>query len=175
VESPAREFRAPQELAERFRPERPPRPAEAAEVAGLYRGLRKGLEDTKNEPAAADFYYGEMEMRRRASHEVERGLLTLYWAVSGYGLRAWRAIAALLVLLAVSAALFTQPGFARIPQPPERITRVDPSTGNASSTPRRPPGAAPEQEPTSGGRWSSPPARASPLGVPLRSVSPGAK
>jgi len=27
--------------------------------------LRKGLEDAKNEPGAADFYYGEMEMRRR--------------------------------------------------------------------------------------------------------------
>jgi hypothetical protein len=110
-------------------------PPTAAEVAGLYRGLRKGLEDAKNEPAAADFYYGEMEMRRQASRGVERGLLALYWAVSGYGLRAWRAFAALLVVLAVSAALFTQPGFARIPQPPERIARIDLSTGNVSYAP----------------------------------------
>ena len=38
----------------------------APEIAGIYRDLRKGLEDVKNEPGAADFYYGEMEMRRLA-------------------------------------------------------------------------------------------------------------
>jgi hypothetical protein len=32
----------------------------------LYRALRKGREDTKDEPEAADFYYGEVEMRRLA-------------------------------------------------------------------------------------------------------------
>ena len=34
------------------------------QIAGLYRALRKGREDAKDEPGAADFYYGEMEMRR---------------------------------------------------------------------------------------------------------------
>jgi uncharacterized protein YjbI with pentapeptide repeats len=38
---------------------------EAGQIAGLYRALRKGREDAKDEPGAADFYYGEMEMRRR--------------------------------------------------------------------------------------------------------------
>ena len=33
-------------------------------VAVLYRALRKSREDAKDEPGAADFYYGEMEMRR---------------------------------------------------------------------------------------------------------------
>ena len=28
----------------------------AVEIAGIYRDLRKGLEDAKNEPVAADFY-----------------------------------------------------------------------------------------------------------------------
>ena len=37
------------------------------QIAGLYRALRKGREDTKDEPGAADFYYGEMEMRRGPS------------------------------------------------------------------------------------------------------------
>ena len=79
------------------------------QIAGLYRALRKGREDIKDEPGAADFYYGEMEMRRRARPlsagnpdgqsgatsrgRVERGILTAYWLVSGYGLRAWRAVA----------------------------------------------------------------------------------
>jgi uncharacterized protein YjbI with pentapeptide repeats len=39
---------------------------EPERVAALYRQLRKAFEDAKNEPGAADFYYGEMEMRRQA-------------------------------------------------------------------------------------------------------------
>ncbi|MFD8670298.1 pentapeptide repeat-containing protein [Streptomyces microflavus] len=65
------------------------------QLAPVYRALRKAFEDGKHEPGAADFYYGEMEMRRRADDipRSERGLLTAYWALSGYGLRASRALA----------------------------------------------------------------------------------
>jgi hypothetical protein len=58
-----------------------------AVLAPVYRRLRKSLEDGKNEPDAADFYYGEMEMRRhdRKRPRAERALLGLYWAVSGTG------------------------------------------------------------------------------------------
>ncbi|MGC2997926.1 pentapeptide repeat-containing protein [Streptomyces sp. G35A] len=64
-------------------------------VAALYRQMRKSLEDGKNEPDAADFYYGECEMRRHDATRPwgERALLTAYWALSGYGLRASRALA----------------------------------------------------------------------------------
>lgn len=65
------------------------------DVAALYRQLRKAFEDGKNEPGAADFYYGECEMRRHdrtGTPTVERGLLLAYWALSGYGLRALRAM-----------------------------------------------------------------------------------
>ncbi|MFF7680981.1 pentapeptide repeat-containing protein [Actinacidiphila glaucinigra] len=67
-------------------------------LAPVYRQLRKCFEDAKNEPDAADFYYGEMEMRRhdRNRPRAERALLALYWAVSGYGLRASRALGWLL-------------------------------------------------------------------------------
>nr|WP_019055429.1 hypothetical protein [Streptomyces prunicolor] len=43
-------------------------------------------------------YYGEMEMRRQdlKRPRAERVLLSLYWAVSGYGLRASRALVWLL-------------------------------------------------------------------------------
>jgi hypothetical protein len=37
----------------------------------------------------------------------------MYWAVSGYGLRAWRALLALLLVLAVATVLFATVGFAR--------------------------------------------------------------
>ncbi|MBL1102700.1 hypothetical protein [Streptomyces coffeae] len=72
-----------------------------AALAPVYRQLRKAFEDGKNEPGAADFYYGEMEMRRH-DHETpraERGLLGAYWALSGYGLRASRAVGWLLMAL----------------------------------------------------------------------------
>lgn len=93
-------------------------PGERVEVVGparlevLYRQLRKALEDAKNEPGAADFYYGEMQMRREATtRRTERWLLVLYWAISGYGLRARRALAWLALLTALSIGGLTWFGF----------------------------------------------------------------
>ena len=86
----------------------------ARDIAAVYRELRKGREDNKAEPDAADFYYGEMEMRRFAApgRSVERALLSGYWAVSGYGLRASRAVAALLVVLVLGTIGFATVGLA---------------------------------------------------------------
>ncbi len=85
--------------------------------------------------AGTQCYYGEMEMRRRARRtsggpadspastlsrgRVERRILTAYWLVSGYGLRAWRAVACLAVLTAPLAVLFYLVGFTHghAPQP----------------------------------------------------------
>lgn len=80
----------------------------------LYRQLRKALEDAKNDPGASDFYYGEMEMRRHASITPagERFLLTLYWALSGYGLRSIRALSALVIVLVLATVGFATIGFA---------------------------------------------------------------
>jgi hypothetical protein len=106
----------------------------ARQIAGLYRALRKGREDIKDEPGAADFYYGEMEMRRHRDRpltvsnpdvqpsatsrgRVERGILTTYWLVSGYGLRAWRAVACLAVVTAILAFAFYRVGFTVPPSP----------------------------------------------------------
>jgi hypothetical protein len=78
-------------------------PTPVRQTAMLYRALRKGREDSKDEPGAADFYYGEMEMRRLAKREEstaerrlrhfghwaaatsEHAVLWLYWLVAGYG------------------------------------------------------------------------------------------
>jgi uncharacterized protein YjbI with pentapeptide repeats len=115
------------------------------QIATTYRALRKGREDTKDEPGAADFYYGEMEMRRqgpevtkrladgdraaeyegnasftrgpegdsmsRPAPRAERLILWLYWLVSGYGLRASRALIALALTVVVFAFLFDLWGF----------------------------------------------------------------
>ncbi len=77
---------------------------EPSALAPLYRQLRKSFEDSRNEPDAADFYYGEMEMRRHdlKRPRAERALLSLYWAVSGYGLRASRALIWLLGAMAAT-------------------------------------------------------------------------
>ena len=96
---------------------------DAARIASLYRALRKGFEDRKDEPGAADFYYGEMEMRRLSSvdprnlggHETNDHathiILMLYWALAGYGLRASRAFLAFAAVIGLAALAFAQWGF----------------------------------------------------------------
>jgi uncharacterized protein YjbI with pentapeptide repeats len=95
-------------------------PPGAETLAGIYRALRKGREDSKDEPGAADFYYGEMEMRRQAGRARSRGrtvsraeqlVLAAYWFVAGYGLRASRSLAALAVILALLAIPLALWGF----------------------------------------------------------------
>ncbi len=120
----------------------------ALEIAGIYRDLRKGLEDAKNEPGAADFYYGEMEMRRLAGRKptgaaskspapswAERLLLYGYWAVSGYGLRASRALLTLVAVVVGAAVLYTTPAFAALTAPPAQILTIDPKSGAVTYTP----------------------------------------
>jgi hypothetical protein len=130
------------------------RSSEPAEVsperlAGLYRQLRKAQEDAKNEPGAADFYYGEMEMRRRAATTPfgERFILWLYWLISGYGLRALRSLAALAILAVLVTTLLVGWGLASA-APPQNLTgTVTSSAGNHNridatlntATPRLPP------------------------------------
>jgi len=83
------------------------------QLAALYRELRKGREDAKDEPGAADFYYGEMELRRhnRDAPWAERLVLWLYWLVSGYGLRGLRALVWLAVVVVGLAAVLQAVGF----------------------------------------------------------------
>ncbi|WP_245650648.1 pentapeptide repeat-containing protein [Nocardia harenae] len=99
--------------------------ASPASVARVYRLLRKAFESSKDEPGAADFYYGEMLMRRRQrwrdirtagsggrlSSFVEYSLLLGYGVISGFGLRAGRALTAFLSLVMVAAALLAARGF----------------------------------------------------------------
>jgi uncharacterized protein YjbI with pentapeptide repeats len=105
------EVQAPHWLADRSR--RRVEPFRPGRVAVLYRALRKAQEDSKDEPGAADFYYGEMEMRRLASATPwgERVILTLYWLVSGYGLRGLRALAWLVAVVVGLAGLLQAIGF----------------------------------------------------------------
>lgn len=95
-------------------------PLEPAALVPLYRELRKAFEDGKNEPGAADFYYGEMEMRRHdpRTPAAELFLLHLYWALSGYGLRASRALGWLLGAMAATVLLMMAVGLPDTPAEP---------------------------------------------------------
>jgi uncharacterized protein YjbI with pentapeptide repeats len=118
-----------------------PPPSTPHQIAAIYRSLRKGQEERKDEPGAADFYYGEMEMRRQSRYVAdaalastppyeaptvaawmgydntrrtplaERLVLLLYWLVSGYGLRASRALVSLAISIGIGAALLSLFGF----------------------------------------------------------------
>ncbi|MEU5757106.1 pentapeptide repeat-containing protein [Streptomyces sp. NPDC047829] len=100
------------------------------QLAPVYRALRKAFEDAKHEPGAADFYYGEMEMRRHADDipRSERGLLTAYWALSGYGLRASRALAWLGAAMLLTLVLLMVFGLAR-DTPKQAATATIPAGG----------------------------------------------
>jgi hypothetical protein len=85
---------------------------EPRQIAALYRSLRKAREDNKDEAGAGDLYYGEMEMRRRDPHGVqaqreftrarsERAVLTAYFSLAGYGLKAGRALVSLALAITI--------------------------------------------------------------------------
>ncbi|MEV8404262.1 pentapeptide repeat-containing protein [Streptomyces niveus] len=123
-----------------------------AAVAALYRQLRKSLEDGKNEPDAADFYYGECEMRRHDTLRSfgERVLLTAYWALSGYGLRATRALGWLVAAMATTITVMVLWGLpANDPKPQTTGQQVGTGQGLTLTTdtpdPRNPTGALSER------------------------------
>ena len=102
------------------------------QIAGLYRALRKAREDNKDEPGAADFYYGEMEMRRKATTTPrgERAILWLYWRISGYGLRALRSLAALTILAVVITTALVGWGLAANAPPQHLLGTITSNTSH---------------------------------------------
>ncbi|MFE2184170.1 pentapeptide repeat-containing protein [Streptomyces sp. NPDC059455] len=102
------------------------------QLAPVYRALRKAFEDGKNEPGAADFYYGEMEMRRHdrtGTTRAERGLLHGYWMLSGYGLRASRALGWLAAAMLVTIVLLMGFGLPQDSPKQEATGTVPPGGG----------------------------------------------
>lgn len=82
-------------------------PLAPAQIADVYRSLRTSVEARSNEPGAADFYYGEMEMRRldRTTSLWDRLIVWTYWLISGYGLRALRSMFCLLCVFLAGSVL----------------------------------------------------------------------
>ncbi|MGW6207495.1 hypothetical protein ACWF9B_28155 [Streptomyces sp. NPDC055089] len=88
------------------------------QLAPVYRALRKCFEDGKHEPGAADTPRGE------------RGLLHAYWLLSGYGLRASRALGWLAAAMLITITLLM--GFG-LPQesPKQQATGTVPPGGGS--------------------------------------------
>ncbi|WP_316251028.1 MULTISPECIES: pentapeptide repeat-containing protein [Streptomyces] len=106
-----------------------------AQLAPVYRALRKAFEDSKNEPGAADFYYGEMEMRRNdraTTSRAERGLLHAYWMLSGYGLRALRAMGWLAAAMLTTVVLLMGFGLPKEDPKQEATGTVPPGGGKVT-------------------------------------------
>lgn len=85
-----------------------------AQIAALYRELRRSLEGRADQPGASDFYYGEMEMRRADETAAlsDRIVVSAYWLASGYGLLVSRAFALLVALVAGATLALQRFGFA---------------------------------------------------------------
>jgi hypothetical protein len=81
-------------------------PLAPIQVETVYRELRRGFESKSDMPGAADFYFGEMEMRRWCGRRsiLERFFVWSYWALSGYGLKPGRALVAWLLIVSAGAA-----------------------------------------------------------------------
>ncbi|MCM3811421.1 pentapeptide repeat-containing protein [Streptomyces sp. DR7-3] len=105
-----------------------------ATITSTYRQLRKAREDAKDEPGAADLYYGEMEMRRHSHNwrHAERWLLQAYWMLSGYGLRASRSLGWLAA--AMTATVFLMMGYGLPDSPPkQQLTGTVPANGGKAT------------------------------------------
>lgn len=129
--------------------DRPVEVLDPPRIAALYRSLRKALEDSKDEPGAGDFYYGEMEMRRQHLAETpetraqgrripgaERRIVSIYWVLSGYGLRASRALGLLVLLIAVSAVGLHLYGFKDRVRPYAATTDLQAQPAYGAPSPR---------------------------------------
>src|SRR6478752_4672395 len=70
--------------------------------------------------------------RYRILSITERVLLYGYWAVSGYGLRAWRATTILVVMVATAALLFSSQLGLATTKSPERLRSINPNNGEVA-------------------------------------------
>jgi uncharacterized protein YjbI with pentapeptide repeats len=84
---------------------------ELAKVERLYRHLKQNYESQRDYGRAGDFYYGEMEMKRRQLNPLGQISFWIYRILSGYGESYPRALFWLVVMWLLFAVLFTVVGY----------------------------------------------------------------
>jgi uncharacterized protein YjbI with pentapeptide repeats len=82
-----------------------------AKVERLYRHLKQNYESQRDYGRAGDFYYGEMEMKRRQLNPLGQIPFWIYRILSGYGESYPRALFWLIVMWLLFAVLFTFVGY----------------------------------------------------------------
>jgi uncharacterized protein YjbI with pentapeptide repeats len=82
-----------------------------AKVERLYRHLKQNYESQRDYGRAGDFYYGEMEMKRRQLNPLGQIPFWIYRILSGYGESYPRALFWLIVMWLGFAVLFTVVGY----------------------------------------------------------------
>jgi uncharacterized protein YjbI with pentapeptide repeats len=82
-----------------------------AKVERLYRHLKQNYESQRDYGRAGDFYYGEMEMKRRQLNPLGQIPFWIYRILSGYGESYPRALFWLIVMWLLFAVLFTVVGY----------------------------------------------------------------
>jgi uncharacterized protein YjbI with pentapeptide repeats len=82
-----------------------------AKVERLYRHLKQNYESQRDYGRAGDFYYGEMEMKRRQLNPLGQIPFWIYRILSGYGESYPRALFWLVVMWLLFAVLFTVVGY----------------------------------------------------------------
>ncbi len=75
------------------------------------RDLKAALEDQRDHADAGDFYYAEMELRRRQLGGVRGSLLWIYWLVCGYGEKPLRALVVFAFIWVLLAGAFSNTEF----------------------------------------------------------------
>jgi len=77
-------------------------------LEAAYRTIRVCIEESKDFNTASDFYFGEMQARRKQMTPLRRHVVSveaLYWLLSGYGCRPARAFGVLLLLVGLHALI----------------------------------------------------------------------
>jgi Pentapeptide repeats (9 copies) len=75
-------------------------------LASTYRRLSRKYEDNREYPLANEFHYWSMDALRKEGRRSLGLVGTLYWVLSGYGVRARRALGVLLTIALMFAVLY---------------------------------------------------------------------
>ena len=80
----------------------------------IYRDLKQTIQNHGDYTTAGEFYYREMEMRRKGATMKNRIWLTVYRALAGYGEKPGWVVRNSLIIILLGAVLFFFSGVARV-------------------------------------------------------------
>jgi hypothetical protein len=85
-----------------------------SQLETIYRDLKQNMQNHGDYVKAGEFYYREMEMRRKGSSKINRWWLEIYRFLAGYGEKPYRVVRNSLLVILLAAVLFFFWGVARV-------------------------------------------------------------